>query len=65
MGYGRFSAEIFSCPFLVVKAALAAPVGRASLSMPPAQSAADPQSTSEVFSFNPSPVVRQPKALPS
>jgi hypothetical protein len=28
MGYERFSAEIFSCPFLVVRTARAAPVGR-------------------------------------
>jgi hypothetical protein len=31
MGYERFSAEIFSCPFLVVRAARAAPVGRLAL----------------------------------
>jgi hypothetical protein len=40
MGYGRFSAEIFCLPFLLVRAALAAPVRRpASLSERPIPSA--------------------------
>ena len=61
MGYTRFSVEIFCVPLVVVRAALAASVGRfASLSMSPWQcSSPITQSTSEVLSFNPSPVVRQ------
>jgi hypothetical protein len=62
MGYERFSAELFSCPFLVVRAVCAAPVGRlARLSTPPALSggAMSPESTSGILLFNLSPVVRQ------
>jgi hypothetical protein len=61
MGYERFFAELFSCPFLVVQAVLAAPVGWLDrLSTPPAPSdgAMSPESTSEILCFNLSPVVR-------
>jgi hypothetical protein len=55
MGYGRFSAERFCLPFLVVRAALAGPVGRfAALSMTPSQSGDPifPESTSDIDSIN-------------
>jgi hypothetical protein len=67
MGYERFSAELFSCPFLVVRRS--SPLllgGSASPSMPPVPSDGTifPESMSEILSFNPVRVVRQFQSAP-
>jgi hypothetical protein len=55
-----FCVRFFCARFLVIKAACAAPVGRfAPRSTPAADGAIFPESRSEIFSFNLSPVVRQ------
>jgi hypothetical protein len=61
MGYGRFSAKFFSCPFLAARAARAgAAVRLAALVMTPVQSGGPLSlgSPPGILSFNPGPVVR-------